>query len=489
MRSLRIALLGVCVFQASCAPALMQGEAREANTRVPDAYTATRDTQTSARVDWNDFFSDAALVTLIDGALQNNQELNIAVQEILVANADVLARRGEYLPRLGFQAGAGIDKVGGTTSQGVSDEAHGLPATLQNYGLGFYASWEIDVWRKLRNAADAAVLRYLASVEGRNFMVTRLVAEIADLYYELMALDRALTVVRGNIELLENGLVVVRLQKEAARVTELAVTRFESEVLKNKSRQYEIQQQIVEAENRLNFLVGRFPQPVARDAATFLDLSPAVVHAGVPTQLLENRPDIRQAELELRAAKLDVDVARASFYPSLSIEAGVGYGATRATRLLNTPESLLYNLLGNLTAPLLNRNALTADYNAANARQMQAVLGYEKSILGAYTEVANQLAMIENIGSSYDLKAQQVERLTAAIDISNQLFASARADYLEVLTTRRDALEAQMELIETKQRQMTATVNLYQALGGGWRAPDPAPRTTSTGSTQSGAQQ
>jgi len=185
---------------------------------------------------------------------------------------------------------------------------------------------------------------------------------------------------------------------------------------------------------------------------------------------LENRPDVRQAELELEAAKLDVKAAKAAFYPSLSIDAQVGYRSFNIEHLVTTPESLIFGVAGNLTAPLLNRTAITAQYRSANARQLQAVFNYEKTLLQAFTDVANQLAMSQNLQKSYELQQQQVDTLARAADVSNVLFQSARADYMEVLLTRRDSLEAQMELIETKKRQFHAMVNIYQALGGGWRS-------------------
>ncbi len=184
--------------------------------------------------------------------------------------------------------------------------------------------------------------------------------------------------------------------------------------------------------------------------------------------MLENRPDIRQAELELEASKLDVKVARARFYPSIGISAGVGFQAFNPKYFFRTPESLLFSLAGDLAAPLVNRNAIKAMYYSADAKQIQAVYKYEQTILNAYIEVANQLSKITNLQNSYALKAQQVEMLTQSIDISNVLFRSARADYMEVLLTQRDALESRFDLIETKMRQMHAVVNIYKALGGGW---------------------
>lgn len=465
-----------------CVPSLKGNEPREANKQTPASFATAGGeggapspspplpTTSAAQKKWSEFFSSPELKALIETALANNRELSIQLQEIIIAENEVSARQGEYLPKVNAGAGAGIEKVGKRTSQGASDEAHGLPENLGNFGFGLTGSWEIDVWKKLRNAAKAAGLRYLASIEAKNFMATQIIAELARSYYELIALDNQIEILKRNIEVQSNALDVVKLEKQAARVTELAVERFEAEVLKNKSRLYDVEQQKVQAENRINFLVGRYPQPVRRNAEELKAPLPDGIQAGLPSQLLENRPDVRQAELELEASKLDVKVAKAAFYPSLSIDAQVGYRSFNAAHLLTTPESLAYGVAGNLTAPLLNRAAITAQYRSANARQLQAVFNYEKTLLQAFTDVANQLAMIDNLQKSYELQSQQVDTLARAAEISKTLFQSARADYMEVLLTRRDSLEAQMELIETKKRRLQATVNIYQALGGGWQA-------------------
>ena len=447
---------------------------KEANTNVPEGFSASHDTINSATIKWKDYFVDASLNALIETALQNNQELNITLQEIEISKNEIRARKGEYLPFIGLKGGAGVEKVGRYTSQGANDATTEIkpgvetPEPLQDFMVGACATWEIDIWNKLHNAKKSAISSYLASVEGKNFMVTNLISEIANSYYELLALDNQLVIVKNNIEIQENALKIVKLQKESARVTELAVKRFEAQVFDTKSLAFEIQQKIVETENRINFLVGRFPQKVTRSAASFIDLVPNTIHAGIPAQLLENRPDVKQAEMELAAAKLDIKVAKARFYPSLGIAAGIGLRAFDAKYLLTTPESLLYSLAGDLVAPLINRNAIKATYNTANAKQIQAVYNYEKTILNAYIEVANQLAKIENMKQIYDLKMQQVDALNTSVAISNDLFRSARADYMEVLLTQRDALESKFDLIETKMHQMNAMVSIYHALGGGW---------------------
>jgi NodT family efflux transporter outer membrane factor (OMF) lipoprotein len=467
-----LGLAGIVLSVSACTPDL--SVKKTANTAVPEAYKDSQDTTNTAKIKWRDYFTDPNLIALIDTALSNNQELNITLQEIEIARNEVRARKGEYLPFVGVGAGAGADKVGRYTRNGALEANNEIkpgkefPEPLGDFTVGAYATWEVDIWHKLRTAKKSAYQRYLSSVEGKNFMVTNLIAEIANSYYELLALDNQLAIVKQNIEIQTNALEIVKLQKQSARVTELAVRRFEAQVLDTRSLQFDIQQMIIETENRINFLVGRYPQDVPREAESFSDLVTGTIQEGIPSQLLQNRPDIRQAELELAAAKLDIKSAKANFYPSLGISAGIGYQAFNPTYLLTTPESLLYYMGGDLAAPLINRRAIKATYYNANAKQIQAVYNYERTILNAYIEVANQLSNIGNLQNSYELKSSQVQALTESVEISTTLFRAARADYMEVLLTQRDALETRFELVETKMRQMHAKVNIYQALGGGW---------------------
>jgi len=466
-----VVIVSCSLLLAGCISPLKQ---RQENKTVPVSFNNSRDTVNSAKLKWKEFFTDPYLAALIDTALSNNQELNIMLQEINIAQNEIRARKGEYLPFIGLGAGAGLEKVGEYTRAGATEEnleikpGKKFPDPLPDFYFGANASWEVDIWKKLRNAKKSAVFRYLSSTEGKNFMVTNLISEIASSYYELMALDNQLEILKQNITIYQNSLEIVKLEKQAAKVTELAVRRFEAEVLKNQSRQFHILQAIVETENRINFLVGRFPQPVLRNSQTFQGLLPPSVKTGIPTQLLQNRPDIRQAELALAAAKLDIKVAKANFYPSLRITAGVGYQAFNAKYLVTSPQSLMYTLAGELMAPLINRNAIKAYYYTATSKQIQAAYDYERTILNAYIEVTNQVSNISNLEQSYNLRAQQVDALTESISISTRLFRSARADYMEVLLTQRDAVEARFELVETKMQQMQAVVNVYRALGGGW---------------------
>lgn len=440
---------------------------------MPDTFNGSYDETNSAELDFHTLFDDYMLSNLIDQAMVNNQELKILAQDIEIANNEAYAWTGSYLPFVNLRAGAGVDKPGRYTREGAVEDqlqvapGKAFPEPLPNFLLAADISWEIDIWRKLRNARDAASLRYLGTEEGRNYITTRLIAEIAENYYELLALDKRLETLDITIGLQERSLEISKQIKEAGRGTELAVQRFQAEVRKNQSEKLIIQQRLVEVENRINFLCGRYPQPVERRQIDFFELNMHTLNIGVPAQMLNNRADIRQSERELQAAGLEVEVARARFYPSLVLTAGVGYQAFNPRYLFITPESLIYNAVGELVAPLINRRAIKADYLSANAKQMQAVYTYQRTVLNAFTEVVNRINKVENYGKSVEIKMQQLKALEASVDAASKLFQSGRVEYVEVLLAQRDLQDAKADLIETKQQQLAAIVNTYQALGGG----------------------
>lgn len=451
----------------------ISNNSKNENRNTPVSFGFSSDTTNSAKINWKNYFKDPNLISLIDSALNNNKEINIVQQEIEISKNEVKIRKGEYLPFINLFAGSSVEKTGKYTRMGAVEEnlevkpGKAFPEPLSDFTVGASASWELDIWKKLRNSKKAAVHRYLASIDGKNFVSTTLIAEISNSYYELLALDNLQDIVKNNIEIQSNALKIIKQQKESAKATQLAVNRFEAQLLNTQNLQYKIAQEIVETENRINLLVGRFPQPVKRDKTMFSKITIDSISAGLPSQLLANRPDIRSAEQDLLASKLDVKAARANFYPRLGLKAGLGFQAFNASYLVS-PESSMYNLAGDLIAPLINRNAIKANYRTATNKQIQATYKYEQSILNGYIDVVNQLSMIDNTTKSYDTKQKEVNLLNSSIGISNSLFNSARADYIEVLLTQREAIDSKMELIEIKLKQLNAKVNLYKALGGGW---------------------
>lgn len=467
-----ILLVAIISFTSACKSS--QDLQTNARNTLPESYPGISDTSNVATINWKEYFADKNLVSLLDAAMRSNWDLMTAYQRIQVAQSDVLLNKGAIKPAV--EAGLMVSqrKFGLYTMDGAGnittdiEEGKIIPTHLPDYYPGLHASWEVDVWGKLKNGKRAALNRFLASVEGKNFIITNLIAEVATGYYDLTALDNELSIINQTIVLQENAFELVKVQKETGMVNELAVKQFEAQLLNSKSMRVEVRQRILEQENNINFLLGRYPQPIVRDSITTTVLTRQIT-AGLPAHLLSNRPDIRQAEFELAASKADVKAARAAFYPSVNINGSIGLQAYKTSLLFTTPESFVYGLFGNLMSPVLNRSAVRAAYKTASAQQVEALYNYQKSIVNGYVEVYNQIAGIGNLNEIYSLKSAQVNALTRSIDASTELFRTGRANYLEVIVTQQNALQARLELVDVLKRQLHATVNLYKVLGGGWK--------------------
>lgn len=444
---------------------------------MPESFIGQTDSVSLGQETWRRFFIDSSLVQLIDTALASNLDLQIATQRIEMARAGFDYSRGFLAPQVNAAASVGVDRYAKYTMTGVgnydtnlSDNVSGnqiAPNPTPDYFLGARSTWEVDIWGKLRNRRQAAYRRILASEEGRHAIVTGLVAEIARYYYQLLALDGEQEIIRKNIELQEKAVELVAVQKQAGRVTALAVQQFTAQLLNTRGRQARIRQQIIETENELNRLLGRYPQPIPRGRSLQEWEMPSQVLAGLPTQMLNRRPDIRQAEQELAAANIDVEVVRAEFLPSLNLSAYAGLNAFRASVLFD-PASMTAGLLSGLTVPIFNRRFLKANYRQSVAQSREAFYRYRQTIITGFSEVTASLRGVENYYEAAQLKSQEVDVLQQAVATSNDLFRSGYATYLEVITAQRSVLEAELSLITTKQAQFLSLTDLYRSLGGGW---------------------
>jgi NodT family efflux transporter outer membrane factor (OMF) lipoprotein len=446
---------------------------------LPPDFRGLATPQSSAQTGIVEFFDDNVLLPLLVQGLAQNQELKIRNQQIQIARNEIMARRGFYLPFITGGGLAGFDKpslytpIGAAENQLTFPGGGRFPDPEGNFRLTTDLFWRIDIWRQYRNARDSAIQRFNAAVEDRNFLITKLVADTAVNYYELASLDKRLEYLNQTIELQQQSLDVARELKDKALGTELGVQRFLGEVRKNESQRYIIRQRIVEVENQINYLVGRFPQDVDREAWDFINLDSRVLNVGMPSALLLNRRDIQAAEREITASGLDVAVARADFFPKVDIVAGVGYEAFDPRFLFN-PGAMIANAAGELTAPLINRMGIRAAYLTANARQLQAVYDYQRTVINAFTEVVNAMTKVRNYRNSARIKLEQVEALRKSVDVARFLYNKpikedyANVAYIDILLATRDLLDARTVLIETKQQQLSAMVNAYQALGGGY---------------------
>ncbi len=447
------------------------------DVQLPVSFAGSTDSASIGSLTRQTLFTDKNLVRLIDTALTQNPDLRMTLQRIEMAQATFQISRGALLPSVNAVAAAGVDRYGRYTLNGVgnydtnlSENVAGksqIPNPTPDYFLGLRSSWELDIWGKLRNRKRAAYTRLLASQEGRNLMITAIMGEVSRLYYTLLALDAELDIIRKNVVLQQRAVELVLVQKAAGRVTELAVQQFTAQLLNTRSLDGRVQQEIVEAENQLNAVLGRYPQPISRGQSIEDQKIPASVLAGVPSQLVRRRPDIRQAERELEAANVDVAVAQAEFLPSLTLTPYVGLNAFRVFSLLD-PASIAAGIIGGLGAPIFNRRLLKGNYAVSVARSREAYFAYRKTILTGVSEVVSSLKGLDNYRNVADIQRQEVAVLRQAATTSNELFVNGYATYLEVITAQRSVLDAELALVETKRAQFLSLVGLYRALGGGW---------------------
>jgi HAE1 family hydrophobic/amphiphilic exporter-1 len=430
----------------------------EQRVALPASFGEGTDTTSVARAPAKEFFPDRYLQGLIDTALRNNPDMHIALSRVEVAAANMRMNRAALYPTVDAVVAPSFYKYGDNTKNGMG----------MDHFAGLQSSWEADLWGKLRGRKKAAALRWLASREGTRFVVTSLVAEIAALYYQLLALDNEQRVLDRNIQLQENALEMVKVQKEAGRATELAVQQFQAQLYHTRGLRYTTAQQIIETENQVNFLTGRMSGTVARDSSLLALPLPERVSAGLPAQLLLNRPDIRAAELELQAAHADIAAARAAFFPSLVLTPYAGFNAFKAGMLFDGA-SLVWGVAGNLLMPIFNRQALKADHARAVAGGQAALWSYQKTVLGGYQEVVNSLRGIRNFSDYLRLKEEEAASLGRAVAVANDLYLVGKASYLEVITAQRSVLDAELEVTGARKEVLMRVVALYRSVGGGWR--------------------
>ncbi|PKQ68303.1 TolC family protein [Raineya orbicola] len=446
---------------------------------IPQNFVSlSQDTNSVALLKWQDFFQDDELENLIAIALQNNRDLQIALQRIEKAKAEYLYTKGILLPNVRFHASAGADKFGDFTMNGVGNFDTNLSGNIgenqriptnptTDLFVGLRSSWEIDIWTKLRSSKKAQQARILASQEYKNLITTELVVQIATLYYQILALDSELEVVVKNIQLQEQVLALMKTQKEAGKATELAVQQTQAQLYRTRSLKFLLENQITDLENQINFLCGRVPQKIAR-SQNLLEKTIPTIRIGTPLQMLRLRPDVRLAERQLAAARLDLRSAQAAFLPSLNIDAYAGLNAFRGNVLFSSA-SIAYGILGGLTAPIFQNNALKANYKVNLAQNYEAYFEYQKTVLRAFQEIQTFQKILANLQQVYELRNKEVEELQKAIITSQDLFKTGFANYLEVITTQKAVLEAEIDLFEIRLHQFQYVIALYRALGGGWQ--------------------
>jgi NodT family efflux transporter outer membrane factor (OMF) lipoprotein len=418
------------------------------------------DSVTMADTPWQELFTDTLLQKYIQEGLKNNPDLQIAVQRVAEAEAYFSQSKASLFPSVSANA------TGNYTRNSESIYPDG-PREVNSYQLGAQASWEVDIWGKLRSSKRTAYADLLASDAGRKAVQTRLIANIANAYYNLVSLDAKLAITRQTVKNNKELVVTMKALKESGIVTGAAVVQTEAARYAAEVIIPDLNQQTRETENAMCMLLGRTPGTIQRDSLLALPNKP-MMRTGVPSQLLDNRPDVMQAEYNVMATYEMTNNARAYFYPSLTLTASTGFAATALDKLLD-PTSFAANVVGGLAEPLFNKRANVTRLKVAKAQQAGALLTLRNTLLNAGQEVNNVLYSYQTSEQKIVLRQQQLDALKKSVSYTEQLLNYGSATYTEVLNAQQSLLSAQLNDINDRLQKLSAVISLYRALGGGWK--------------------
>jgi multidrug efflux system outer membrane protein len=414
-----------------------------------------QDAASVADLPWWDVFRDEALQTLLRQALVNNFDLRVAVARVEQARAQASAAGANLLPGIGVTAAAAY--------------ANGSLGKVNFYGGGPAVSWEPDVFGGLRRTAEESRANYFASEETRRGVWLTVLADVAQAYFQLLSLDVQREITLRTIEARKETLDLYRTQLQGGVGTGLQVARAEADVYGAQSTLADLERQIALSEDSISLLLGGPPAPIARPAAASALPPPPEVPAGLPSTLLERRPDVRQAEQQLVAANAEVGVRTAALYPTFTLTGNVALvSATLAA--LASPQGWAYLLAGitNWTAPILQGGALRDQLASANAAKDAASVTYEQTLLTAVREVADALASLARLREERAHEEQQVASLLRAVDVAQSQFHGGTVTYLDVVSAQENSFVAELALAQLEGQQLSEFTQLYRALGGGW---------------------
>ena len=439
---------------------------------LPETFHAaalTADSSSVADMNWKDFFSGPALQALIDSGLQRNFDLKLALQRMAAAQEQVKQSRLLWFPTVDLQASANTNFPSKNSLNGISTNQFLGTSHVEDYLFQANVSWEIDIWGRISRQKESVLSLYLQSTEAAKAVQTRLVADIASGYYNLLMLDQQLSVTKRNLELNQHFLEVTRLLYDAGEVTYLAVQQAQSQLQSTALLVPQFEQSLALQENALQLLTGQLPGPVYRDSVAAPSAVETKYSAGIPAALLGRRPDVKAAEFSLVSANALVGVARANMYPAINITAGGGLESFKASNWISIPNSLFGLATGAILQPVFHRRELRTQYETRKIEREEAVITFRQSVLTATTEVTDALVQMDKLKTQDSLSGAQVDTLRSAVSNAEYLFKSDMANYLEVITAQQNALQAELNLATIRRQEWSARIELYRALGGGWR--------------------
>ena len=445
-----------------------------------DTLTYQQDTVIFAQISWRDFFNDPQLIALIDSALVNNYDMRTALKNIEIANRNLRQNRLEYLPSVEGNVATvnkqyrSKDFYGNPSSGWYGENGEEAPDYLYQYqsqfSTGLEFSWELDIWGRIAHQQDALKADFLDSYEAKNAIQTRLISDVAKGYFNLIMLDAQIEVAKRNLQLNDSTLRMIRLQYDAGEITALAIQQTESQRLLAASLIPELEKEIALQENALNVLIGDMPSGIRRgfkiDSLMNTDNN---ITLGAPMEIVRNRPDIKRAEYALIASNAQMNIRQIMRYPQLSLSGVFGVNSMLPRNWFNIPGALLGGFIGGVTTPIFRNGRLKNDYEVAKIEREKTELELQRTVMEAVNEISNTVITIEKQKEQIELARQRVENSQLAVKNASLLFMSDYATYLEVITAQSNFLSSELALVDIRQRQLEAYVDLYRALGGGWQ--------------------
>jgi multidrug efflux system outer membrane protein len=424
------------------------------------------DTQPIINGDWWKLFHDPALDSLIDSALAQNRDLKIAAARVVEAQANLALARSQQFPAVNAQANAARNRA----------TMNGIQATANDYSIAGSAAFEIDFWGKFRRATEAARASLLATEYAQQVTRLTLIADAANAYFNLRSLDAQLQIARHTLQSRRESLALQQKRYSGGVVPELDVRQAEVDVQAAAVAIPGLENQIATQENTLSTLLGRYPENIGR-GLTLADLTvPPQVPAGLPSSLLARRPDVLETEQQLIAANADIGVAKAAYFPSISLTGLLGVESAQLASLFSAGSHIWQAGVG-ATLPIFNAGATGARVAAATAQQQQALQFYLKTVETAFADVDSALVAVRTTRQQYAAQQAQVKTLQRTLKLANLQYQNGATAYLTVLDSERTLFNSELAAAQMRQAQLSAIVRLYTALGGGWQTPPAVPAT------------
>lgn len=441
-----------------------------ASFRGANGNTLQADTISIASIRWKDFFTDTALQQIIDSVLHRNYNMAVALNNIRLNDQYLKQANVAWLPVVKAGISASSNRFSDNSLNGTNGfNLNNTIGTnhLDDYSVNLGASWDADIWGKIKNQKEVALATYMQSTETVKALQTRLISVTASSYYNLLMLHEQLAIADKNLILNDSIVHIIRLQMENGEVTALAVQQAEVQKKKTASLIPILEQALYIQENALGILMARQPGSLAITQNLYSFTIPDTFKTGIPASLLSYRPDVRESEFALRAANARIGVSQANMYPALSINVVGGLNSFQSGNWLTLPASLFGNVAGNLLQPVFNKRRLKTQLNISKIEYEQVVINFKSKVMNAATEVSDALIQAEKLKEKIEIANSQNIILKSALPNAQLLFTNGMANYLEVISVQQNLLQNELDIANLKRQQITAYIQLYRSLGGG----------------------